>query len=964
MPRLLSALLNALLLVLVAITALLAGRLSLAERGLEAALAEKGLQATLRVTGLGPNALIVQDIHLHESQGESGGDPGGESGPSLARLRVAYTLNGLLDRRIAAVEMTGLRGRLDLDRPDPLAPLRPLLAPAAAGSATPETGADITLPRLRLDNAVLTLAQGTTTATLRLAGAIQPRGDDLGASLRGVLSSRAGRLDLSAAASNLNAGGRLHLETSGDLDLAALPWPAAWPGRLAAGDLDLQASLAGRLPPLAALRAGDDALSRAEASGRIRLAVRDAAWAPYSRGSALTADLGLDVQAGAATLRLNAPLTLVLGRLAPQLAAKLSLPPAGADLLARVERLTVSPWTDSGEMLDLRREESRWRLNAHASVAAAFAGGGTARLRLAADSLLEDGGDTPGRLVARTLSLNVSDLAVAGQRIDRLDFDGRGTWADGRFTLPGQLDLRVDRLRLHAARLDGLTLSGPIEVVRDATGLSATLTDTGRLSLPRVPTPAALALATPIEAELYRLSVDRTAAGLILRATLDPGTLKAELATGGGAAQPARLTPGHVTAFCAVTGAGISAELRFDAAEAALPTQGLTATGLAGALRLGARPGALAELTVGRLAQTGPTPLSAPVTGRFALRRSGEILTLGGTVEPLGPSLSLPITGRYGLSDGAGRLQIGPASLAFAPEGLQPADLSPRLDPLSQVRGRLDLEAWAAWSGDALTSGGRLDLAPSEVALPQATVSGLRGTLRFESLWPPRTPPDQRIEAAKVQTLLPLSDLRLRFQIAATAEGAPVLALDQAEARLAEGRVFIEPTRLRPLARSQALTLRVADLSLSQLVALLDLEDISATGRLGGRIPLRMSQGVVTLPGGTLAAEAPGGVLKVRLDGRADALAQRGEAVRMMLRALEDFRYDTLKLDIARPAPGDLGLKVTLQGHNPEVLEGYPFRFNIDLSGDLEPLIAALKEGRQLRSEMLQRALDGSLKGP
>jgi len=948
-PRLLSALCNALLIGLVATTALIAGRLTVAERSLKTALAEMGQPAALTVTALGPTALIVQDIHL------------GEAGPSLARLRVGYTLGGLLHRRVAAVDMTGLRGRLDLDRPDPLAPLRPLLAPAAAGPAT-EDGTGRALPALHLHNAVLTLARGTTTARLGLDGTLEPRGDELGASLRGVLDSPAGRLDLSAEANGLVAGAQVHLEATGRAALAGLPWPGTWPGHPENGQLDLTATLDGHLPPLAALDE-DAAVSRAKVSGRVRLAVREAAWAPYSRGTALNADLGLDVRDGTALLRLNAPLTLTPGRLSPALAEKLGLAPAAAEVLDQLERLAVSPWTPGGEAVEAHRQDTGWRLRMQASVAAALAEGGTARLRLAGGSTLA--GDGSGPIVAETLSLALSDLAVAGQRVARLDFDGRGAWEDDRLTLPGRLDLRLAALDLHGARLDGLALSGPVEVVRDESGLRARLTDIGHLRLPRVPTPAALALATPIEGELHRLSLDRTAAGLIARATLDPGTLEAGLAAGNGTRHQATLTPGPVQVFCAVTGAGITAELGFADARAALPAQSLVATALEGALRLGDRPGALAELTVGRLAQKGPAPVVAPVTGRFVLRRSGPVLTLGGTAEPLGQALSLPITGRYGLSDGSGRLQIGPANLTFAPDGLQPADLSPRLAFARDARGQLDLEAWAAWDSGDLSSGGRLALASSDVALPLGSVSALRGAIRFESLWPPRTPPDQQLAADTVKLPLSLSDLRLRFQARAEAEGAPVLAIDLAEARVAEGRVFVESAQLRPLAKSQDLTVQIAGLSLARLVALLDLEGVSATGRLDGRIPLRLTDaGTVTIADATLAADKAGGVLKVRLNGPGQALAQRGEAVRMMLRALEDFRYETLKLDIARPGPGDLGLKVTLQGHNPEVLDGYPFRFNIDLSGDLEPLIAALQEGRRLSSELLQRALDGGLQGP
>jgi hypothetical protein len=40
------------------------------------------------------------------------------------------------------------------------------------------------------------------------------------------------------------------------------------------------------------------------------------------------------------------------------------------------------------------------------------------------------------------------------------------------------------------------------------------------------------------------------------------------------------------------------------------------------------------------------------------------------------------------------------------------------------------------------------------------------------------------------------------------------------------------------------------------------------------------------------------------------------------------------------------------------VLDGYPFRFNINLSGDLNQLLAALQAGQGLTAEVLERAME------
>ena len=74
-----------------------------------------------------------------------------------------------------------------------------------------------------------------------------------------------------------------------------------------------------------------------------------------------------------------------------------------------------------------------------------------------------------------------------------------------------------------------------------------------------------------------------------------------------------------------------------------------------------------------------------------------------------------------------------------------------------------------------------------------------------------------------------------------------------------------------------------------------------------------------------------------------------------MLRALRRFEYEVLTLSINKEK-GDLAqLSITLEGRNPDVLEGYPFRFNINLETNIEPLLKILKETGRISQDVLQR---------
>ncbi len=108
----------------------------------------------------------------------------------------------------------------------------------------------------------------------------------------------------------------------------------------------------------------------------------------------------------------------------------------------------------------------------------------------------------------------------------------------------------------------------------------------------------------------------------------------------------------------------------------------------------------------------------------------------------------------------------------------------------------------------------------------------------------------------------------------------------------------------------------------------------------------------VTIANGRLAAEAPG-TLRFLSEGAGQALAAAGESADLMLRALEDFRYDELSLAIDKPAAAAARLTLVLLGHNPNVLDGYPFRFNINLEGDTDRLVAALSQAYNLSNRVL-----------
>jgi hypothetical protein len=74
-------------------------------------------------------------------------------------------------------------------------------------------------------------------------------------------------------------------------------------------------------------------------------------------------------------------------------------------------------------------------------------------------------------------------------------------------------------------------------------------------------------------------------------------------------------------------------------------------------------------------------------------------------------------------------------------------------------------------------------------------------------------------------------------------------------------------------------------------------------------------------------------------------LARREDTVGLAMKALANFRYTSLviEIDVGENASG--AVLVRLEGANPEVLEGYPFAFNINLETDFGRLAELLMGG-------------------
>ncbi|MGE0652453.1 MAG: YdbH domain-containing protein [Alphaproteobacteria bacterium] len=394
-------------------------------------------------------------------------------------------------------------------------------------------------------------------------------------------------------------------------------------------------------------------------------------------------------------------------------------------------------------------------------------------------------------------------------------------------------------------------------------------------------------------------------------------------------------------------------------------------------------------------AESGPNGAGAYAV-RFALRLAGEIqgekheIAIDGTA---GVSAEVAIAEvRANSGNGAvvgmatGRIELASDNTTIrgtARVDLRDSKILAKLSPwLQGAAGRIELTARTptpiaigvdtpldshtveAALQRAGAGGVRLDVKIEDASLGSGTqgtagttVQGLSADIRLDRLIPPRTPPGQTVRARQVAAGMTFENLNLRFAlIDGAAPVVPALRVEDFQTTFAGGHLGIAPTIIDAAAESSEGTIAVKDVDLAALLALAGLEGVSGTGRLNGKIPIKVAKNAVGIAGGRLQAAGPG-TLRIRSDAAKQALAQGGEEVVLMLSALENFHYETLTLEIEKKLTGEGRVLLRTRGKNPNVGDGQPFVINLNLTGNVDRLAVVAAQAFQLPAALIRSML-------
>ena len=367
----------------------------------------------------------------------------------------------------------------------------------------------------------------------------------------------------------------------------------------------------------------------------------------------------------------------------------------------------------------------------------------------------------------------------------------------------------------------------------------------------------------------------------------------------------------------------------------------------------------IADFTIGQLQHLAPEPLFAPLSISGSIRNEAVdgkpamyVLDIVGGV----PNLRyLKITGKHASDSGNGMLKAEIVPLRFAPDGLQPAAVSPLLESLDHVSGLFSASALFSWSNkEVRDSHGAVKLQNVSFAREAAKIDNLNVTLHLEDLLSPSSRPGQAITVQRIDLGVPLENLLVSYQIE---DGeSPRIILEKAQFSMMDGMVSLAPTVINPASARSDILIHIDTLDLTTFFDLIQVKGLTGSGHLDGDIPIILEDNQVTIKNGHLAAKAPG-ILRFKSEKASQLLASAGEEINLLIEALQDFHYTELTLNLDKSVTHDLVAKLSLLGSNPEVKKGRSFRLNIKLETDIDKILETINQGYNLSHEILRGSL-------
>ncbi len=304
---------------------------------------------------------------------------------------------------------------------------------------------------------------------------------------------------------------------------------------------------------------------------------------------------------------------------------------------------------------------------------------------------------------------------------------------------------------------------------------------------------------------------------------------------------------------------------------------------------------------------------------------------------------------RYDIAAGRATLTFRSTAFSFAPNGMQPANLSPALRRhIVSAKGAFNANGRMTWDAGVLSAEATLNLTDLAFDTNSGHVAGLTTQFKIADLLALRTAEAQLVRIGSFDPGLPLED----GEVFVSLLGGGAVGIDGATFPFAGGMLSMEPFVIAPDEERVAATMNVEGIDLAALAGLVRPPNLNVTGRVSGKFPIEARDRSVFIANGVLTSLNEG---EISYTGEAgDGLAAGNESAKLAFDALKNFEYSKLQLTLDGDVNKFMDLKIRTEGSNPDVYDGYPIVFNLTTSGNFKEIMRNAFSAIDLRSRLKQ----------
>jgi hypothetical protein len=333
--------------------------------------------------------------------------------------------------------------------------------------------------------------------------------------------------------------------------------------------------------------------------------------------------------------------------------------------------------------------------------------------------------------------------------------------------------------------------------------------------------------------------------------------------------------------------------------------------------------------------------------------RQGAEVAVVLTTAGLHEEASIEVT--HNLDNDIGQLSLDHAALSFDAQKVSDR-VSPWPNDWDIAAGTVAIDVQADWRKDdtewQLAGQTSVLLTGLAGAWNDTAFAGLSTELeaRFDTTTGIVVDPSN-IAVALVEVGLPIEDITADYTLQPDARSVDVENLRMSAFG---GLVTADPFSFHTANASNTLLLHAESIDLGEILSIKEFESIEISGSIGAELPVTIEGNIVTIVGGTLTGEPPGGVIRY-LPGLAADEAELS-AIGVATRALSNFEYETLTSEVDYNRDGDLNLQMHLTGRNPDLENDRPVVLNLGVENNIPQMLRSLQAARAVE-EILERRL-------